>query len=197
MGIRQESLCPVCHSLERHRLQALLLRKIEGNTDLRGKRFLHFAPEKCLKKVIQQKVSFYFTTDLYTGNVDFKSDITSIPFKNETFDIIWASHILEHVKEDSRAIQEIVRVLKKGGITVLPVPVIGDITIEYDQPNKAEEGHVRKPGYDYFKKYLKYFDKVDIYSSDDFNDKYRVSIISKDKNNEWITSKDYVPLCVK
>jgi ubiquinone/menaquinone biosynthesis C-methylase UbiE len=43
--------------------------------------------------------------------------------KNGTFDIIWASHILEHVKDDIKAIQEITRVLKKGGIAVLPVPV--------------------------------------------------------------------------
>jgi hypothetical protein len=44
---------------------------------------------------------------------------------------------------------------------------------------------------------MKYFNIVDIYSSDDFDDIYRVSIISKDKNNEWTNSKDYVPLCIK
>ncbi|MGD9202686.1 MAG: hypothetical protein PVI26_14080 [Chitinispirillia bacterium] len=46
MGVRKEGLCPVCHSLERHRLQALLLKKIERNRNLKGKMFLHFAPEK-------------------------------------------------------------------------------------------------------------------------------------------------------
>ncbi|MGD9200538.1 MAG: class I SAM-dependent methyltransferase [Chitinispirillia bacterium] len=200
MGKRKEALCPVCYSLERHRLQALLLKKIEENSDLKRRQILHFAPEKGLKKIFQHKASFYYTTDLntqYSSDIDFKSDITFIPFKNETFDIIWASHILEHVKEDEKAIHEIARVLKKGGIAVLPVPVNGEKTVEYDKPNEAEEGHVRQPGFDYFKKYSKFFEKVEIYSSNDFDNKYRVAVISKDKNNKWFISKDYVPLCIK
>ena len=46
----------------------------------------------------------------------------SLPFRNGNFDLVWATSILEHLKEDKTALQEIVRVLKPRGRAVITVP---------------------------------------------------------------------------
>jgi ubiquinone/menaquinone biosynthesis C-methylase UbiE len=98
------------------------------------------------------------------------------------FDIVYASHVLEHIKEDSEAISEIRRVVKPGGIAVLPVPIVGNETIEYPEENPYEFGHVRAPGPDYFEKYRKFFSKVDTYQSMDFPDTYQ-TFVYEDRRN--------------
>ncbi len=42
-------------------------------------------------------------------------DAQSIPYKDETFDIVIANHMLYHVLDRAKALSEIKRVLKKGG----------------------------------------------------------------------------------
>lgn len=45
-----------------------------------------------------------------------RGDANSLPFKSDTFDIVMSFGLLEHFKEISRPIEEMVRVLKPGGI---------------------------------------------------------------------------------
>ena len=45
-----------------------------------------------------------------------------LPFPEERFDLVWATSIIEHLREDRAALQEIVRVLKPGGKVVISVP---------------------------------------------------------------------------
>lgn len=49
-------------------------------------------------------------------------DLISLPFQNNSFDFISALDVLEHIKDDSYAISEISRVIKKNGILVVTVP---------------------------------------------------------------------------
>ena len=60
------------------------------------------------------------TTKLVIGNRDNvnyeRMDIQNISFKNETFDIVIANMLLHHVNDIDKAISEVNRVLKKGGI---------------------------------------------------------------------------------
>ncbi len=51
-----------------------------------------------------------------------KADITSLPFKDNTFDKIVCSEVLEHVPDDIAAIRELVRVLKSYGTIAISVP---------------------------------------------------------------------------
>jgi len=50
------------------------------------------------------------------------SDITKLPFPNEVFACVICSEVLEHIPEDSKAIAEIVRVLKTGKSLAVSVP---------------------------------------------------------------------------
>jgi glycosyltransferase involved in cell wall biosynthesis/ubiquinone/menaquinone biosynthesis C-methylase UbiE len=54
--------------------------------------------------------------ELLSGN------ILRLPFPDESFDKVLMSEVLEHIDDDRRALQEIYRVLKPGGVLALSVP---------------------------------------------------------------------------
>ena len=61
-----------------------------------------------------------------------KSDINKIeilkgfseklPFKNKSFDVIFCSHVLEHVKSEEKSLDEMNRVLKDDGKLIIGMP---------------------------------------------------------------------------
>jgi predicted SAM-dependent methyltransferase len=50
------------------------------------------------------------------------ADLTELPFENNQFDYIICNHILEHIPDDQKALNEIFRCLKVGGHLVITVP---------------------------------------------------------------------------
>jgi len=74
------------------------------------------------------------------------ADITRLPFKNNTFDIVICSEVLEHVPEEKKAAREIIRILKPGGDLVVSVPrywpekICWFLSTEY---HSVEHGHIR------------------------------------------------------
>lgn len=59
----------------------------------------------------------YFTQDIinYNGVIDYVSDAKNIPVKNESFDYVICTQVMEHVQEPHLVIKEMYRILKKGG----------------------------------------------------------------------------------
>ena len=49
-------------------------------------------------------------------------DLANLPYRNNTFDLVSALDVLEHVADDEKAIEEIKRVMKEDGISVISVP---------------------------------------------------------------------------
>jgi ubiquinone/menaquinone biosynthesis C-methylase UbiE len=47
---------------------------------------------------------------------DVKADICDLPFEDNQYDVILCNHVLEHIPDDTKAMQELYRVLKPGGI---------------------------------------------------------------------------------
>jgi SAM-dependent methyltransferase len=47
---------------------------------------------------------------------------TDLPFRDGSFDVVMASDVLEHIEQDDKAVSEIARVLRPGGLTILSVP---------------------------------------------------------------------------
>jgi ubiquinone/menaquinone biosynthesis C-methylase UbiE len=63
---------------------------------------------------------------------DFKLSTNDLlPYPDDFFDIILASHVIEHVENDTRLLSEIHRILKPNGVAVLIIP----INEKYDDPN--------------------------------------------------------------
>lgn len=72
---------------------------------------------------------------------------TPYPFKNEEFDEIYASHVLEHLDGDwFKIIKELNRILKKGGILIVKVP-------HFSSPIAFMENHRRFFRYRSFESY--------------------------------------------
>ena len=73
-------------------------------------------------------------------------NIKNIPIENSSLDAVVCSEVLEHVDSPKKSIQELVRVLKPGGIMALSVPrylpelICWKLSKEY---SKTPGGHVR------------------------------------------------------
>lgn len=157
---RENALCPNCMSLERHRLMWMYLK---DRTKFFEKSFhvLHIAPEACfIKRFEKIHGDHYITADIESPLAKVKMDIHQIPFEQNTFDAVLCNHVLEHVRDDIKAISEINRVLKPGGFAILQVPFfnpVGPATLEdatiTDKRQRekifGQDDHVRKYGEDY------------------------------------------------
>ncbi len=55
--------------------------------------------------------------------IDFVSEINSIPVPDSSFDCILCTEVLEHVPEPIRAIKEMLRICKPGGLILLSAPL--------------------------------------------------------------------------
>jgi hypothetical protein len=151
--------CPVCGSLERHRLVWLFMHQKTNLFTPSRKRILHIAPEPCLTSVLQESENIdYLSTDLARYAM-IQADLTQLCFPNDIFDAVYASHVLEHVLDDRCAMREIYRILRPGGWAILQVP-ISDRRVTYEDatiidPDKREQvfgqlDHVRVYGEDYY-----------------------------------------------
>jgi SAM-dependent methyltransferase len=153
-------LCPNpnCRSQPRHRALFLYLQK-HANFKQNNLKVLHFGPNPSLRKHFSLQPNLeYITADLYDSSVDIKIDITKIPYPENTFDIIFCSHVLELIPDDRAAMSELFRVLKPGGWALVAVP-ISENQKTFEDPNIIfpeerlryfwQEDHVRLYGHDY------------------------------------------------
>jgi len=51
-----------------------------------------------------------------------RGDVCALPFSDESFDLVLATDIIEHVDDDVQALKEIARVLAPGGTVLITVP---------------------------------------------------------------------------
>lgn len=118
---RWAARCLNCGSRERHRLLHLWI--TEGGGDrLAGRRILHFAPEKVVMRQMRNN-PLYETADLMQRGVTHQVDITNVALPDAGYDVVMAHHVLEHIPDDRRAMGELFRLLKPGGIALLSVPI--------------------------------------------------------------------------
>lgn len=119
---------------------------------------LHVAPERFLTTIFREiKNLDYLSADLNNPLAMVKMDVTKINYPDDTFSVIYCSHVLEHIPKDREAIAELYRVLRQDGWAVLQVPITVDKTYEDPtivEPEEREkhfgqQDHVRRCGLDY------------------------------------------------
>lgn len=174
---RKDAKCLWCGALERHRLLWLYFRRMTDLFDGRPKSMLHVAPERAFENLLKRCLgSGYLTADLHNLSAMVRMDITNINYAEETFDVIYCSHVLEHVPDDRRAIRELHRVLKSDGWAVLVVPITADRTFEdpsITDPSErlrlfGQEDHVRRYGPDFVQRLKEAGFKVKLTTVSDF-----------------------------
>ncbi|MUL35714.1 class I SAM-dependent methyltransferase [Gloeocapsopsis dulcis] len=143
--------CPQCGSCQRHRLAYYLLFEKLGAAYT----VLHVAPEKAIEKWLRSLSKYYLSIDFFNSAMQ-KMDLTKLDLKDSSFDLVWCSHVLEHIPNDLIAMSEIHRVLKSGGKAIIQVPIYGSSTYENFSITSPEErlkhfkqkDHVRLYGLD-------------------------------------------------
>lgn len=132
---RDNAICPRCNSLERNRVLWMYLQK-ELNIENRHWKILHFAPERTLEKRFKALANLdYFGVDLNPQLADYQVDITDIPYEKNTFDLIICSHVLGHVPDEPKAIQEMKRVLSPNGLAIIMTVIDINNKDTYENPN--------------------------------------------------------------
>lgn len=158
-NLRENALSPGTNSLERHRLMWLYLKRDTSFFTAKQK-VLHVAPEQCFYGRFRKMDNLDYTTaDLDSPIADISMDIHDIPFEENTFDVVFCNHVLEHVNDDQQCMRELCRVLKPGGLAIMQVPWIPEQEQTVEDPSitdpKERErlfgqyDHVRKYGKDY------------------------------------------------
>lgn len=119
---RENALCPNCLALERHRLMYLYLKE-KTNFFKDDLKVLHVAPEYCfIDRFEKLKNLDYLTADIESPLAKVKMDIENIQFPDNSFDVIFCNHVLEHVEHFDIATKELYRVLKPGGWAIMQSP---------------------------------------------------------------------------
>jgi SAM-dependent methyltransferase len=158
VGPREDAQCVQCGALERHRFLWLYVSRKTDLLDGRRKKMLHIAPESCFESKFKGLLGQdYLTADLRDPRAMMTMDITDIQYEDQSFDVIYCSHVLEHVQNDKKALRELFRVLKNDGWAILLVPITSETTVEdpsiVDPIERlrafGQEDHVRKYGRDY------------------------------------------------
>lgn len=157
--------CPFCGSSDRDRLYALYIQEYFGKAKLhRDFRIIHFAPSEVLSSFIKKRIIGkdnnikYRTADLFTESADDKVDIMNMDiYRDNYFDFFICSHILEHVRDDRKALRELYRILKLERQGILMVPIGLSIDEIDEDPSITEEAERwRRFGqYDHIRLYSK------------------------------------------
>lgn len=158
---KRKGLCKKCQSKERHRHLYLFLEKYKDLLfNQNEKQVLHWAPEQCIKTTLLKYQINYTGADLSPKNKSIKKlNITNITLPNESIDIIVCSHVLEHVIEDKKAMQECYRVLKSDAWAIFIVPIYSALKTTFEDKSIVskkdrqfwfdQKDHVRKYGLDF------------------------------------------------
>jgi len=162
-GLRNNNICPYCLSTDRDRLVFLYL-KHQSHIFTKHLKILHVSPEPALYQVISKIEGIDYTIgtkyaegSYYPAEITF-FDLTGMPHKDNTFDLVICNHVLEHIPDDLQAMSEIHRILKPGGEAILQVPMSYKIekTMEDDTVISEADRH----------RVFGQFDHVRIYGSD-------------------------------
>lgn len=197
---RPNVLAPGTLSLERHRLLWLYL-KYKTDFFTAKKKVLHMAPEQCFLPIFKKMDNLDYTTaDLYSPIVDVKADILDLPFEDNSFDVVFCNHVLEHIEDDAKAMRELYRVLKPEGMGIFQVPqdlsldnTYEDFSITSEEERKKHFGqydHVRIYGKDYFDRLQKVGFTV---KEVDYSKTISAGIVDKYR----ITPGEILPVCFK
>lgn len=156
---RKNVLCPGSLSLERHRLLWLYLKQ-RTNFFTAKHNMLHIAPEQCFYKLFKKQNNLKYTTGDYNSPIaDVHFDLHHAPFEDNTYDVIFCNHVLEHVEDANQCMRELYRIMKPGGWGIFQVPLdttrattLEDPTITSEADREKhywQKDHVRLFGLDY------------------------------------------------
>lgn len=176
---RINAACPVCGALERHRLIWLYLEQEMAIYD-NELRILHCSPQETLRRKLREIENLYYVPINIFGRL-LNIDLVEVPFRDSFFDVVIASHVLEHIGDDKRALGEIFRVLKSDGNAILLVPMRGEQTRDIQEgEHGVSSGTLRIYGEDFGKQLEEIgFTDIEVIGHERYSPKYGLHIRDK------------------
>ncbi|WP_298520559.1 class I SAM-dependent methyltransferase [uncultured Kordia sp.] len=113
-------LCPFCGSLARNRR---LWKILNAENYLKG-HVLHFSPSRNIYRKLKKRSDIQYLTSDYEDEfiADVRFNITDIDQKDASFDTIICFHVLEHIPNDIKAMEELYRVAKPNANVLIQTP---------------------------------------------------------------------------
>jgi ubiquinone/menaquinone biosynthesis C-methylase UbiE len=170
-------------------------------TSKKKKKVLHIAPEQCFLEIFKKQTNLdYITSDIESPIADVKADICDLPFNDNSFDIVFCNHVLEHIANDTKAMQELYRVLKPSGMGIFQIPQEISREKTFEDPTITDKkertiifgqyDHVRVYGRDYFDKLRSIGFKVDEVD-------YSKKLTTKQLERFCLMKGEILPVCYK
>ena len=163
-GTRNQK-CSICGSSDRDRLVFLYLKDYYSLFDDEkiNVKILHVAPEDSLAKlIISRPKLYYLPIDSFEHGYNYpryvkEMNLLNLELEDNSFDLVICNHVLQDIKDDRKAMNEIYRVLKLGGIAILQVPISYKITSVLEhEGDKNEEFCIERYGQRFHKRIYSY-----------------------------------------
>jgi SAM-dependent methyltransferase len=135
--------CPRCGASDRDRLIALFLaERLPAAAGGGSCAVIEFAPSRPLSGFLRAFPGVCLrTADIAMEGVDDSVDISDMRgYPDGSFDVFICSHVLEHVRDDGKALSELRRILKAGGVGVLMAPIFLSLAQVDEDPAVSDEG---------------------------------------------------------
>lgn len=127
--------CPGCQTRDRCRLMWLFLRDQRPELLGSSKAILQIAPDPGLEGLFRNMQAIrYLSGDLHEPEALVRLDLTNLDLPDACFDLVICIHVLAHISNDRKAMREIYRVLRPGGIALIMTPLAGDREETYEDP---------------------------------------------------------------
>ena len=114
-------LCPNCGSSARDRR---LWKLLNPEFLIKDMSVLDFSPSRSLYRKIKKQPGINYQSNDISGDfiAELSLDITDTRLSDETYDLVICYHVLEHVKDDLKAMMELYRIIKKNGYVIIQTP---------------------------------------------------------------------------
>lgn len=148
---RLPPVCMKCRSMERHRVGRAIISEIRERERFAKYSLLQFNHEPVVAK------GWFASVEISIHGKPNGIDLAKIDRPDGSYGFIVCSHIIAHVADHRRAIQELVRILSPEGLMFLsyPTPITRAETQDWGYPDAKQNGHYRLIGRDFEAEYAR------------------------------------------
>jgi SAM-dependent methyltransferase len=143
--------CATCLSLERHRMFRIMFERL-GIADFKPMRAIQFSPDPTIDP------GWFKSFELSVYGEGESLDIQAIDRPEGAYDFVACSHVLEHVADDRKALNELLRIASPDGLLylVVPDPFREEKTRDWGFAKPEKHGHFRVYGADIAARFAAY-----------------------------------------
>ncbi|WP_335728852.1 class I SAM-dependent methyltransferase [Psychroserpens sp.] len=149
------------------RIRLLLFSLNYFDLESQDRKILHIAPNinefNYFRKHVTKMSNYDRLNIKKFDHINLNQDLTKTNIKSDTYDLVIAWHVFEHIPNDTKAINEVYRLLKPNGNALVSVPIfpenniktLEDESIDYKDYEKihGHYDHCRSCGFDYYERF--------------------------------------------